>query len=131
MARWSRPAPSSRDRTEFQIPDRGHNTFPNTPFFSQLIRNAHAGYVAIRDDNSGQVRTYAQLLADALNLRATVAKGLDPSVLDDLARGEEVLVGVLAPGSYEFAVAVIGVYALGAAVVPMSESEQGRFAFCR
>ncbi len=51
---------------------------------------------------------------------------LAPDVLRILRRGDELYVGVLAAGGYEFAVAMIAALAAGAAVVPMSTYRAGR-----
>jgi malonyl-CoA/methylmalonyl-CoA synthetase len=88
---------------------------------SQLLRHAGNGGLAIRDLNMGIERTYVELLSDVLHLRNIVEAGLSPSIKAALARGEEVFVGVLAAGGYEYAVAVLTVIALGAAIVPMSK----------
>lgn len=113
--------PSSKDRTAFQPSHQGPHIFPNSAFFAVLIRHAHCGHVAIRDDNAGIEKTYAQLLADALSLREALAGALPQRVLNEIRDGREVYVGVFAAGSYEYAVAMVGIYALGAAVVPMSK----------
>ncbi|KAL9084037.1 MAG: hypothetical protein Q9159_005459 [Coniocarpon cinnabarinum] len=110
----------NKDRTCFQPSHRGDNILPNTAFLAQLLRHAHRGRIAIRDDNAGIERTYTQLVADALSLRKQVSEALSADTRAALDHGEEVFVGVLAPGGYAYAVAVIAVYALGAAVVPMT-----------
>jgi malonyl-CoA/methylmalonyl-CoA synthetase len=104
-------------------PHTGPNVLPNTPMLSQLLRHAGSGRIAIRDLVMGVEKTYAELLSDALNLRNVVAESLSPSVKSAIANGEEVFVGVLAAGGYEYAVAVLAIMALGAAIVPMSESD--------
>ena len=111
----------SKDRTCFQPPHQGPNILPNTAFLAQLLRHAHRGLLAIRDDNAGIERSYAQLIADALSLRTRISARLSQKTLHDIEIDQEVYVGVLAPGGYEYAVAVIAVYALGAAIVPMSQ----------
>jgi malonyl-CoA/methylmalonyl-CoA synthetase len=40
-----------------------------------------------------------------------------------LRKGDEVYIGVLAAGGYEFTVAMVAILAIGAAVVPMSKSK--------
>lgn len=67
-------------------------------------------------------KSYGDLIVDALLLRGKLEESLSGDVLRQLRRGEECFVGVLAAGGYEFAVAVVGVLAAGAAVVPMSSS---------
>jgi malonyl-CoA/methylmalonyl-CoA synthetase len=76
--------------------------------------------------NTGVERTYAQLLADVLYLRNYVEARLSPSILKALNNGEEVYIGVLAAGGYEYVVAFLAVMALTAAIVPISEL-QDRF----
>ena len=110
----------SKDRTCFQPPHRGEHILPNTAFLAQLLRHAHRGLVAIRDDNAGIERSYAQLIADALAVRTVLSRSVPSRALEEIERGQEVFLGVLAPGGYEYAVAVVAVYALGAAVVPIS-----------
>lgn len=111
----------NRDRTEFQPRHRGDHILPNTPFLAQLLRHAHKELLAIRDDSLAIERTYVQLLADALSLRNTIAAKLPHDALAHIDCGREAFIGILAAGGYEYAVAVIAIYALGAAVVPMSE----------
>lgn len=79
--------------------------------------------MAIRDVVAGVEKTYEDLLADALMVRAAVENVLSEDVKSQLANGDEVFVGVLAAGGYEFAVAVVAALALGAAVVPMCKYE--------
>lgn len=100
---------------------RGPNIFPNNPLFSKLVRHAHRGRTAIRDINLGIERSYGQLLADALGLRTVLQASLDPQIIFRIEKGDEVYIGVLAAGGYEFAVAMLAVLALGAAAVPMSK----------
>jgi malonyl-CoA/methylmalonyl-CoA synthetase len=78
--------------------------------------------MAIRDVVAGVEKTYEDLLGDALSLRAEIERTLNPHVLKQLQRDEEVFIGVLAAGGYEFAVAVVATLAIGAAVVPMCKS---------
>ena len=107
------------DRTSIVPSHEGPNVLPNSPLFSKLLRHAHRGRLAIRDLNLGVQKTYAQLLSDVLALRSAISRELDSEVLESIREGEEVYVGVLAPGGYEFAVAVIAILALGAAMVPL------------
>jgi len=102
-------------------PHTGTNILPNTPMLSQLLRHAGNGRLAIRDLNMGVEKTYAELLSDVLHLRNVVDEGLSQPIKAALANREEVFVGVLAAGGYEYAVAVLAVMALGAAIVPMSK----------
>ena len=110
------------DRTYLFPSHEGPNILPNSPFFTKLLRHAHRRRVAIRDRNHDDVpKTYGELLSDALALRSVMESKLSSDIRAKLRRGDEVYIGVLAAGGYEFAVAMIAVLAIGAAVVPMSE----------
>jgi malonyl-CoA/methylmalonyl-CoA synthetase len=107
------------DRTALVPAHQGSHVLPNSPFFGKVLRHARRGRIAIRDVALGVEKTYEDLLADALALRAVIEDKLDKDVLKQLQEQEEVFVGVLAAGGYEFSVAVVATLALGAAVVPM------------
>jgi malonyl-CoA/methylmalonyl-CoA synthetase len=109
------------DRTALVPPHVGFNIFPNTPIFSVLLRHAQRKRVAIRDVRQGVEKTYAELLADVLNLRHVIKTLLDPQILKWIEDGQEIFIGVLAAGGYEFGVGMLAVLALGAAAVPMGE----------
>jgi len=98
----------------------GLNVFPNTPFFAKLMRHARRNRLAIRDVNMGIQKTYGDILSDALTLRAVIKSQLSATIIKALKAGNEVYVGVLSAGGYEFTVAMLAVLALGAAAVPMS-----------
>lgn len=109
------------DRTDLFPSHEGLNVLPNNPFLLRLLRHAHHGRVAISDRNSQDVsKTYGDLLRDALVVRSALQQQLSNEVQEKLKRGEEVYIGVLAAGSYQFAVAMVAGLAIGAAVVPMS-----------
>ena len=110
------------DRTNFAPRHTGRNIFPATPFFNRLVRYAHAvpPRLCIRDDNTGIEVTHIQALTDALVFRERVWKTLSPSVRTQLDEHQEVYIAVLAPGGYEYTVAMLAALALGAAVVPMT-----------
>ena len=111
-----------RDRTHLFPTHHGPNVLPNSPFFTKLLRHAHRGRVAVRDRNDQDVsKSYGNLLADALALRSVMERILSSEVMTRLKRGDEVYIGVLAAGGYEFSVAMVTALAIGAAVVPMSE----------
>lgn len=112
------------DRTRLVPPHEGYHIFPNIALFSTLLRHAHRNHLAIRDVRLGIQRTYGELLSEALGLRHKLQKSLDPEVLRAIKNGDEVFIGVLAAGGYEFAVAALAVLALGAAMVPMSMSNK-------
>jgi malonyl-CoA/methylmalonyl-CoA synthetase len=107
------------DRSSLVPPHRGPNVLPNSPFFGKLLRHARRGRLAIRDVVLEVEKTYEDLLSDALALRATIEATLSEDVKQRLHAQDEVFVGVLAAGGYEFAVAVVAALALGAAIVPM------------
>jgi malonyl-CoA/methylmalonyl-CoA synthetase len=107
------------DRSSLVPPHRGPNVLPTSPFFGKLLRHARRGRLAIRDVVLEVEKTYEDLLSDALALRATIEATLSEDVKQRLHAQDEVFVGVLAAGGYEFAVAVVAALALGAAIVPM------------
>ncbi|KIX05787.1 uncharacterized protein Z518_03759 [Rhinocladiella mackenziei CBS 650.93] len=113
------------DRTDF-VPSHGGDTLlPADPLFTRLLTLAHRPKPrpAIRDVNAGVERTAAELLSDTLNLRRVLRSCLRPHTLDDLHNGREVYISILAPGGYEFAVGVLAIMALGAAVSPFSTAQ--------
>jgi malonyl-CoA/methylmalonyl-CoA synthetase len=112
--------PPSVDRMHHFPRHRGPNIYPNSQLFSRLLRHARRGRIAIRDLNLGIEKTYGQLLADALGLRSVLEESLGPDVIRRIENGEEIYIGLLAAGGYEFAVGLLAVLALGAAVVLMS-----------
>lgn len=117
--------PGSFDRTDFVPSHVGDDILPADPLFTRLLTLAHRPRPrpAIRDDNVGIERTAAQLLSDVLTLRRIVRKALAPQTIDDLHNGREVYISIVAPGGYEFAVGVLAVMALGAAVSPFSSAQ--------
>jgi malonyl-CoA/methylmalonyl-CoA synthetase len=110
------------DRNSLFPPHRGPNVLPNNPLFGKLIRHARRERVAVRDLQLGLEKTYGDLLDAVLTFREIVSASLTPSTILALEQGDEVYIGVLAAGGWEFTVAVLTVLALGAAVVPMCES---------
>jgi malonyl-CoA/methylmalonyl-CoA synthetase len=111
------------DRTHHVPPHRGQNMLPNTPMLTQILHHAlKPGRMAIKDLNTGAEKTYAHLLADVLYLRNHIETKLTPSAKKALDDGEEVYIGVLAAGGYEYVVAFLAILALKAAIVPMSKS---------
>ncbi|RFU26561.1 hypothetical protein B7463_g9774, partial [Scytalidium lignicola] len=119
-----RPLPKGPygDRTTHTPPHTGYNTFPNFSLFSKLLRLAHNSpqRIAIRDSNLGIEKSRIQLLSDVLAFRQVVLNSLTSDDLISLRNGEEIYIGILAPGGYEFAVALLTILALGAAAVPLS-----------
>lgn len=107
------------DRTQIVPLHDGPHVLPNNPLFARLLRHAHRNHVAIKDQVLGVSKTYGELLDAVLVFREVVRGSLPSNVQRRLSNGDEVYVGVLAAGGYEFTVAVLAVLALGAAVVPM------------
>ncbi|KAH7354969.1 hypothetical protein BKA65DRAFT_581645 [Rhexocercosporidium sp. MPI-PUGE-AT-0058] len=93
---------------------------PNTPLFSRLLRHASRGRSAVRDDDFGVEKSYTELLSDVLAIRKVLQDVLSQEVLVRLRNEKEVYTGVLAPGGYEYTVAMLAVIAIGAATVPMT-----------
>ncbi|ETI27264.1 hypothetical protein G647_09947 [Cladophialophora carrionii CBS 160.54] len=116
----SRSPADNQDRTVLVPSHLGPNVLPNSPFFSKLLRHARRDRLAIRDVDLGLEKTYTDILSDALCFRAVLEGSLASDTLRALRDGDEVYIGVLAAGGYEFTVAVLAVLAIGAAVVPIS-----------
>ncbi|KIW02982.1 uncharacterized protein PV09_05643 [Verruconis gallopava] len=112
----------SWDRTSFIPPHHGWNVFPFMPLFSRLLRlaNRRPPLLAIRDVRTNVEKTYLELLSDVLAFRQVIARRLGRKTVSAMREGREIYVAVLAPGGYEYAVAVLAVLALGAAVVPIT-----------
>ncbi|KAK4552276.1 hypothetical protein LTR86_010446 [Recurvomyces mirabilis] len=115
-----RAARTPGDRVDLLPAHGGKHVLPNSPLFTKLLRHAHKNRTAVRDLALGVSKTYADALSDALSLRVKLEQTLDCDTLSRLRAGDEVFVGVLAAGGYEFTVAVLATLALGAAVVPMT-----------
>lgn len=109
------------DRTDFAPCHDGRHVLPNSPLFSRLLRHARRNRIAIKDKSLDLTKTYGELLAAVLSFREVAQASLPPEIHAKLTRGEEVYIGVLAAGGYEFTVAMLTVLALGAAAVPMCE----------
>jgi malonyl-CoA/methylmalonyl-CoA synthetase len=107
------------DRSLLLPPHSGHNVFPNSPLFSRLLRHAHRKRTAIRDLGLKVEKTYEELLSDVLGLRQVLQDSLDSDTRRALERGDEIYIGVLAGGGYEFTVGILAVLAIRAAAVPM------------
>ncbi|KAK6369515.1 hypothetical protein LTS17_009421 [Exophiala oligosperma] len=105
------------DRSQYVPRHSGDHILPNSPLFGSLIRHARRGRVALRD--RGVEKTYAELLDAVLAFRKVVAASLSSDAHARLCRGDEVYIGVLGAGGFEFTVAILTVLALGAAAVPM------------
>lgn len=121
MSNESNRSHHSPDRANIFPLHTGPNVLPNSPFFSKLLRHAHRRRIFCRDHRLEVEKSYGDLLTDALRLRASLETSLSPGVREQLKRGDECFIGILAGGGYEFAVAVVAALAAGAAIVPMSE----------
>ena len=110
------------DRTLHVPRHSGRTIFPASPLFNRLVRFAHAvpPRICVRDDNTGKEYTHLQLLTDVLALRERIWESLTPAVRTQLDERQEVYIAVLAPGGYEYTVAMLAALAIGAAVVPMT-----------
>ena len=110
------------DRTDF-VPDHGGDlVLPSDILFTRLLNVAHkpVSRAGVKDLNTGVSKTYSELLVDVVRLRRVIRSQLPPAVLKDLGEGKEVWINVLAPGGYEFSVAILAVLALGAAACMIS-----------
>lgn len=65
-------------------------------------------------------KTHLDLLSDVLALRNTLLRTLDRRTCQSLEKRGEVYMAIVAPGGYEYTVAMLAVLALGAAAVPMT-----------
>lgn len=112
------------DRTLSVPPHHGENVLPNFPLFSKLLRLAHRLLppIAVKDIRAGVERNYLDLLIDALRLRNALQRQLSAETLIQLEREDEVFIGLLAAGGYEYTVGFLAILALGAAVVPIGMS---------
>lgn len=97
-------------------------TYQVQPLFSRLLRlaNRRPPKVAVRDVRRGWERSHLDILADVLALRERIVQTIAEDVQERIRNGDEIYIAVLAPGGYEYTVAVLAVLALGAAVVPVS-----------
>lgn len=116
----SSPLGPNQDRVKFVPPHVGRHVLPNSPLFAKLLRHARRNRLAIRDNTLKVEKTYGDLLVDVLAYRAFLESSLSPQTLEQAERDEEVYIGVLAAGGYEFTVAILAVHAIGAAAIPMS-----------
>ncbi|KAI4641130.1 hypothetical protein J4E93_008008 [Alternaria ventricosa] len=100
----------------------GRNVLPNSPLFSRLLRfaNRRPARIAIDDVRLNMQKTYLELLSDVLALRERLLGTLTSATREALERREEVYIAIIAPGGYEYAIAVLAILALGAAVVPLT-----------
>ncbi|KAI4612491.1 hypothetical protein J4E80_007225 [Alternaria sp. BMP 0032] len=107
----------------FTVPKHsGRNVLPNSPLFSRLLRfaNRRPARIAIDDIRLNVQKTHLDLLSDVLGLRERLLGTLTSATREALEKREEVYIAVIAPGGYEYAVAVLAILAIGAAVVPLT-----------
>jgi malonyl-CoA/methylmalonyl-CoA synthetase len=90
-----------------------------------MLRLAHdaPSRTIIADVNLDMEKSRIQLLTDVLEMRNDLLEALDGTTREGLVQGggKPVFIAVLAAGGYEYTVAVLGVLALGAVVVPISK----------
>ncbi|RMZ90016.1 hypothetical protein DV736_g2760, partial [Chaetothyriales sp. CBS 134916] len=110
------------DRTEVVPSHEGDLILPADPLFTRLLTNAHKPKpkVVIRDVNTNVEKTAADLLSDVLNFRRVLKTTLSKEAMEEISHGREVIISILAPGGYEFAVGILAVLALGAVASPLS-----------
>ncbi|EUC35832.1 hypothetical protein COCCADRAFT_34691 [Bipolaris zeicola 26-R-13] len=110
------------DRTSVVPSHVGDNVLPNTPLFSRLVQFACQipARIAIEDVRVELQKTHIHLLSDVLALRNTLLNALDDATRKALENRKEVYMAIVAPGGYEYTVAMLAVLALGAAAVPMT-----------
>lgn len=90
-----------------------------------MLRFAHhSERIAIKDTVTGYAASYIQLLTDVLHLRNVVQTSLQCSTMEQLERGEEIFIAILAEGGYEFTVAFFATVAVGAVAVPICKLTQ-------
>ena len=116
------PKSINTDRTVLVPAHVGPHVLPNSPLFGNLLRHARRNRIAIRDITLSIEKSYGDLLDDVLAFRTYLQTSLRPHVLEGIRQGDEVYIGVLAAGGYEYTVAMLTVLSLGAAAVPMSRS---------
>jgi malonyl-CoA/methylmalonyl-CoA synthetase len=110
------------DRTLHVPSHTGRNVLPCHSLFQRLLRFAHQKppRLAIRESNTGREATHIQLISDVLAMKERLWNTLGQNVQLALQQKEEIYVAVLAPGGYEYAVAILAILAVGAAAVPMT-----------
>lgn len=110
------------DRCQIVPRHSGRHVLPNSPLFSKLLQHARRGRLALRDVHLDVEKTYRQVVDDVLAFRDVLLSRLSPKTLQALSDDDEVYIGVLAAGGYEFTIAMLTVLALGAAAVPICKS---------
>jgi acyl-CoA synthetase (AMP-forming)/AMP-acid ligase II len=98
----------------------GPNILPNFSLFHRLLHLAlDHRHVAIKDVAAGIEATHAQFLSDILHLRNTLRSMLSAEVRQQIERHQEIYICLLSRGSYEYAVGLLAIVALGAIAVPI------------
>ena len=88
--------------------------------FGRILGHAARNNKVVIDDvTNGFKATHQQLLTDALHVRNTLYESLHDTVRQKIWRGEEVFFTLLAPATYEYAVAFLAILAIGGVVVPI------------
>lgn len=98
--------------------------FPDDPFFIKLLATAesHGNSIIIRDETDSMEANYSRLLFDVHTLRQLLQEHLPSDLLDSngIIKEEGISIAVIARGGYKFLVASIAIFAIGAAVLPLS-----------
>ncbi|OQU94401.1 hypothetical protein CLAIMM_00760 [Cladophialophora immunda] len=95
---------------------------PGSLFFIQLLNHATQAVATplIKDLKEGIQRSAIQLLSDVVQLRQVIRAALPPAALQQLQDGLPLYLTIVAPGGYEFVVALLAVLSLGAVASPIS-----------
>ncbi|RVX71646.1 hypothetical protein B0A52_03830 [Exophiala mesophila] len=99
------------------------NILPNDHLFLQLLTLAHgkgAGKPLIRDLNLAIEADANILLSDVVLFRQVIAAKLPLKAMQELHRGNDVYISLVASGGYEFAVGILAILALGACATLLS-----------
>lgn len=100
----------------------GPKILPNYPMFNRLLGHAVRDNAVVIDDvTNGFSATHQQLLSDALKVRNVLYDSLKDETRERLWQGDEVFFTLLAPATYEYAVAFLAILAIGGVVVPICE----------
>ncbi|KAJ5902009.1 hypothetical protein N7495_002537 [Penicillium taxi] len=96
---------------------------PDIPFFRRLLFLAHEGdHTVINDIESDIQASPSRLLHDTLLYRDKLRELIGPAALDKqgIVRKNHFFISILAPGTYEFMVALCAIIAVGAAAIPLA-----------
>lgn len=95
---------------------------PNDPLFRQLIRNSQQIlHTIFKDPYAGVEADYRRFLTDVIDFRDALRQNLPEHLLDKHGslRDDGFSICILASVSYEFAIALYAIFALGAIAVPL------------